>query len=395
MALGTIYLIIIYTPQTDIYTFIKDVEEVMIHVTAANLFRCRLTAVTCGIAIDRRLLEHDYLRRAVIHIGHSPPHWRPDIRWVSNHETPTTDHYIVTLHRLVEGDGASQMVGVIHQDALQSEQIAHHTSEQNRTVFAVTIRIIERLFGKEGTVATPDLVIIFIHQPRLHPVYEHIGRLNLRFARNELPHLAIQLGFHILSHRRISIHRPARKWIVVYRRGGIDIVEIYQIAVYPYLRLHRGIAFGPYGAVVAEIVGQRHRRRDIERQRLLFGESCPAYTQPRTSRFSLVHKRIEIITIDAEERVVINLMTTTKQKIETLTVAPQPHLITTLTIDPSQEEGRGIGVATIVALAHLAEHEQISPVAELMTHTQSEAIADEMVKAAFREHSPSFAHLIL
>ena len=40
MALGTIYLIIIYTPQTEIYTFIKDGEEVMIHVTAANLFRC-------------------------------------------------------------------------------------------------------------------------------------------------------------------------------------------------------------------------------------------------------------------------------------------------------------------------------------------------------------------
>ena len=153
IALGTIYLIIYYTPQTDIYTFIKDVEEVMIHVTAANLFRYRLTAVTCGIAIDRRLLEHDYLRRAVIHIGHSPPHRCPDIRWVSNHETPATDHYIVTLHRLVEADSASQMVGVIHQDALQSEQIAHHTSEQNRTVFAVTIRIIERLFGKEGTVA--------------------------------------------------------------------------------------------------------------------------------------------------------------------------------------------------------------------------------------------------
>ena len=31
MTLGTIYLIIIYTPQTDIYTFIKDVEEIMAH----------------------------------------------------------------------------------------------------------------------------------------------------------------------------------------------------------------------------------------------------------------------------------------------------------------------------------------------------------------------------
>ena len=40
IVLRTIYLIIIYTPQTEIYTFIKDVEEIMIHVTAANLFRC-------------------------------------------------------------------------------------------------------------------------------------------------------------------------------------------------------------------------------------------------------------------------------------------------------------------------------------------------------------------
>ena len=267
------------------------------------------------------------------------------------------------------------MARIVHQRHLQSQQVAHKAREKDGTVLAVAVGIIQRLLGEESTVAAPHLVVILIHQSRLHPVKEPLRGFQRRQALQPRSQGGIQRLGRGARERSLGAYGPLRHRVVVHGRRRIAVVELHELLRHAGRGHYVGIALRLYLPRLRHAAAKVLLLRDQKRQRLLALEAHGAYPQ----RLGLGAVGIQAEAVDVEiRRVEHRMAAAVEQHKAAAVVNGETHLIARLAEQERRHEQAGVGIATILA-PQAVEKLQICPVAEPVAQARLEAVAQRIV----------------
>ena len=126
-------------------------------------------------------------------LRHGVSDGRSDISRIANKVFTIVKHKIVSCNLFTERYRSSQMVRIMEQHDVQSEQVAHQNRIENRAILAVRIRVIERFVGEKRSFVPELLLICFILESRLYEIDQRIGSLRFRFSGNTPAQNGLQL----------------------------------------------------------------------------------------------------------------------------------------------------------------------------------------------------------
>ena len=202
-------------------------------------------------------LQEDDRGLLVVHRWHRLPYSCPDIGWVAYSESFARERDVVAMVYVGQMYCLSQVARIIDQDDLQPQQVAYQMGEQDGTVFAVAIGIVERLLAEESPVfASPYLVIVGIVESCLHPVEQTFHALYWCEPLQLSAHLRIKLSTEMHIHRGVGIHRPSRHEVLVDGRTGIGFKKADDLTIDGESKGEVGIAFGGDRALRRVIVAE-------------------------------------------------------------------------------------------------------------------------------------------
>ena len=92
--------------------------------------------------------------------------------------------YIVARSVAVESDCSSDMVWIVEQNDIESEQILYQITVQNRAVLAVAVRIVEQFFDKKRFFKAELFVVCGIFETGLYEIKQDSSGFPLAFAGN-------------------------------------------------------------------------------------------------------------------------------------------------------------------------------------------------------------------
>lgn len=205
------------------------------------------------------LLQQYYFSCPIVHVRHGVSNGCPNESWVANYIRHSIQHNIIPFHFFRKAYRCSQMTRIVNKNDLESEQVTYQTGKQDRTVFAVTIRIIQSFFGKESPVMPPYLVVVFIHKSRLHEIQQTFGGIQFCQSFYLSTQSRVKKFLYFCFQRYICIHSPTSHEVAPYFGRRISVVEIKQIFVYVHLYGHVRVAFRCQHSVSCPVVCQTRR----------------------------------------------------------------------------------------------------------------------------------------